>query len=89
MNSGQYRVDYTALKAGSYQVHVKTGGTDIYCGLGEDNKCSPFALTVLPGDTLASMSEAESLFDPIRQFSRSQGRRYGESLPSSQGCLWK
>ena len=65
MNSGQYRVDYTALKAGSYQVHVKTGGTDIYCGLGEDNKCSPFALTVLPGDTLASMSEAESLFDPI------------------------
>jgi hypothetical protein len=65
MSSGQYRVDYTVLKAGSYQVHVKTGGTDIYCGLGEENKCSPFTLTVLPGATLASKCEAESSFDPV------------------------
>ena len=65
LNSGMYRVDYSVLKAGTYQVHVKTGGTDIYCGLGEKNKCSPFALTVLPGATLASNSEAESSFDPV------------------------
>ncbi|KAL9189871.1 hypothetical protein ACHAXT_009546 [Thalassiosira profunda] len=65
LEPGQYRVDYTVLKAGAYQVHVKTGGTDIYCGLGEENKCSPFALTVLPGPTLASNCEVESSFDPI------------------------
>ena len=65
LESGQYRVDYTIIKAGSYQVHVKTGGTDIYCGLGEENKCSPFALEVLPGETLSSSCEAESSFDPI------------------------
>eukprot|EP00970_Alexandrium_tamarense_P002964 scaffold427_cov103-Alexandrium_tamarense.AAC.19 len=65
MSSGQYRVDYSILKAGTYQVHVKTGGTDIYCGLGEDNKCSPFELTVLPGETLASNCEVESSFDPV------------------------
>ena len=65
LKSGMYRVDYTVMKAGTYQVHVKTGGTDIYCGLGEKDKCSPFALTVLPGATLASNSEAESSFDPV------------------------
>ena len=65
LESGQYRVDYNVLKAGTYQVHVKTGGTDIYCGLGEENKCSPFSLTVLPGATLASNCEVESSFDPV------------------------
>jgi len=65
IEDGQYRVDYNVLKAGTYQVHVKTGGTDIYCGLGEDNKCSPFTLTVLPGATLASTCEVEASFDPV------------------------
>ena len=65
LESGQYRVDYTVIKAGSYQVHVKTGGTDIYCGLGEENKCSPFTLEVLPGETFSSNCEVESSFDPI------------------------
>ena len=65
LENGKYRVDYTVLKAGSYQVHVKTGGTDIYCGLGEENKCSPFILTVLPGATLASNCEVESSFNPV------------------------
>ena len=65
LENGKYRVDYNVLKAGSYQVHVKTGGTDIYCGLGEENKCSPFILTVLPGATLASNCEVESSFDPV------------------------
>ena len=62
---GKYRVDYTIIKAGTYQVHVKTGGADIYCGLGEENKCSPFTLEVLPGETLPSNCEVESSFDPI------------------------
>ena len=65
LESGQHRVDYTVLKAGTYRVHVKTGGTDIYCGLGEEDKCSPFTLTVLPGATLASNCEVESSFDPV------------------------
>ncbi|KAL3774885.1 hypothetical protein ACHAW5_007303 [Stephanodiscus triporus] len=65
LDSGKYRVDFTVLKAGSYQVHVMTGGTDIYCGLGEENKCSPFTLTVLPGATLASNCETESSFNPV------------------------
>eukprot|EP00804_Cyclotella_cryptica_P021433 CCRYP_005783-RA/>CCRYP_005783-RA protein AED:0.00 eAED:0.00 QI:831/1/1/1/1/1/3/2372/6166 len=65
MSSGQYRVDFIVLKAGTYQVHVKTGGTDIYCGLGEEQKCSPFTLTVLPGATLPSNCEAESSFNPV------------------------
>ena len=58
--SGIYRVEYTPMKAGSYVVHVRTGGNDIYCGLGEINRCSPFDLTVAPGPTLPSMCEAQS-----------------------------
>jgi len=60
IGSGQYRVNYTLTKAGMYTVHAKTGGTDIYCGLGEENRCSPFSLTVVPGPTVGSMCEAES-----------------------------
>jgi len=56
IGSGQYRVEYILNKAGKYTVHVKTGGTDIYCGLGEQNKCSPFDLTVKPGPTVPSLS---------------------------------
>ena len=65
LESGQYRVDYTIIKAGNYQVHVKTGGTDIYCGLGEENKCSPFTLEILPGETLSSNCEVESSFGSV------------------------
>ncbi len=65
LETGHHRVDYTVLKAGTYRVHVMTGDTDIYCGLGEENKCSPFSLTVLPGATLASNCEVESTFDPV------------------------
>jgi hypothetical protein len=61
MEGGRYRVDYTLMRAGMYQVHVRTGGTDIYCGNGENEKCSPFALQVTPGPAFASTSEAESL----------------------------
>lgn len=59
-NEGRYRVEYTAVKAGDYKVHVKTGGNHIYCGLGEENKCSPFDMKVVSGPTVASMCEAES-----------------------------
>jgi hypothetical protein len=41
LDSGKYRVDFSVLKAGSYQVHVKAGGMNIYCGLGKEEKCSP------------------------------------------------
>lgn len=61
IGKGQYKVEYTLLQAGLYKVHVKTtGGTDIYCGLGEQRKCSPFDLVVKPGQTVAGMSEVES-----------------------------
>ena len=58
--SGQYAVEYTALKAGRYKVSVRTGGMDIYCGLGATSPCSPFDLTVSPGPVSAATSEAES-----------------------------
>ena len=48
------------LKADNYSVFVKTAGTDIFCGRGEEEKCSPFSLTVEPGATVAQTSEAES-----------------------------
>jgi PA14 domain./Fibronectin type III domain./Filamin/ABP280 repeat. len=60
IEGGRYRVEYTLLKAGDYVVHVRVGGTDIYCGKGEAEKCSPFRLRVDPGHSVASMSEAES-----------------------------
>jgi len=60
---GKYRVEFRLLQSGTYEVHVKTGGHHIYCGLGEENKCSPFSLDVFPGPTIASMSEAQSIND--------------------------
>ena len=65
VEGGKYRVDYTLTKAGYYQVHVRTGGSVIYCRQGEKNKCSPFALTVLPGRTVPSMCEGESSLTSI------------------------
>lgn len=65
LDLGQCSVDFTVLKAGTYQVLVKTGDTDIYCCLGEDNKCSPFTLMVLLGTTLAYTCDAESSFNPV------------------------
>lgn len=60
VEGGKYRVDYTLMKAGQYKFHVRTGGTDIYCGKGEKMRCSPFDVNVEPGPTIASTSEAES-----------------------------
>ena len=61
VGNGQYKVQYVIPKAGDYQVSVRTGdGRHIFCGLGEENKCSPFALTVRPGTTVPAVSEATS-----------------------------
>ena len=65
LDSGQYRVDFNVLKGCTCQVHVKTVGIAIYYGLGEENKCLPFTLTVLPGATLASNCEAHSVQSTI------------------------
>ena len=82
IGSGQYRVDYILNKAGKYTVHVKTGGTDIYCGLGEQNKCSPFDLTVKPGPTVPSLCEAGSVLpatsSPVGEDSHMVEVRAGE-----------
>jgi hypothetical protein len=40
---GLYRVDYTLTVQGNYTITIQMGGTDIYCGRGAANKCSPFA----------------------------------------------
>ena len=37
------------------------GGTHIYCGLGVIDKCSPFAVTVVPGPTSHETTEATGL----------------------------
>ena len=60
VGDGEYDVTYTALKSGTYELSVKTGGTDIFCGLGDADRCSPFTLTVEPGAATAYTSEAES-----------------------------
>lgn len=39
---------------------VRTGGHDIYCGNGEEEKCSPFDLTVFPGPVVPERCEVES-----------------------------
>jgi len=63
-SAGQYLVNYTPLKAGTYTVSVKTGGNHIYCGQGSADSCSPFDLVVSPGATVASTSEVASLVAP-------------------------
>jgi len=62
--SGVYNVSYTALLSGNYSLSIKMGGTDIYCGMGQDMKCSPFNVTVYPAETRASSSEAQGSFAP-------------------------
>ena len=61
IGNGQYKVQYVIPKAGDYQVSVRTvDGQHIFCGMGEENKCSPFALSVRPGETVTTVSEATS-----------------------------
>lgn len=60
---GLFKASYTPLKSGMYALTVEMGGYNIYCGRGEANKCSPFALNVSPGPTVPIMSEAESPAD--------------------------
>ncbi|KAH8055104.1 hypothetical protein JL722_8529 [Aureococcus anophagefferens] len=66
IGDGQYSIAYMPLKSGDYALHVKTGGSDIYCGLGDSDACSPFALDVAPG--AATASEAESAPAPRMDF---------------------
>ena len=61
LGDGRYSVEYTALKAGAYSLSVRTGGIDIQCGAGEAAQCSPFAVDVEPGPTVASSCEAEAI----------------------------
>ena len=51
IGDGQYEVSYMPTVSGTYTVSVVMGGTDIYCGLGAAEKCSPFELYVEPGAT--------------------------------------
>lgn len=60
LGNGLFDVAYFPLLAGDFTLSVKMGDWDIYCGLGELLKCSPFSLTVSPGSTVSAMSEVES-----------------------------
>ena len=60
VGSGLFKATYIPLKSGPYEVSIKMGGYDIYCGRGVMNSCSPFSLAVSPGPTVATVSEAES-----------------------------
>ncbi|KDO30965.1 hypothetical protein SPRG_04153 [Saprolegnia parasitica CBS 223.65] len=71
LGSGQYQVQYKALLSGSYQLSITIGGTDIYCGLGHANKCSPFTVVVAPGKTVPYTSTATG-FSPPRMDSLSE-----------------
>eukprot|EP00953_Heterococcus_sp_UTEX-ZZ885_P018963 10595-Heterococcus_DN1.PRE.1 len=60
LGNGKFRVTYTATMAGPYKLYVQTAsGMDIYCGLGQANKCSPFDVEVAPGAAVGSVSEAQ------------------------------
>lgn len=80
VEAGKYLVEYTLFKAGMYKVHVRTGGTDIFCGLGEDNKCSPFTLEVTPGEISPQMSEVESINPIIDSLSEARAGETGTAL---------
>jgi len=80
VQAGKYRVEYTLFKAGTYTVHVRTGGTDIYCGLGEYNKCSPFTLEVSPGETSPKMCEVESISLVADSLSEARAGETGTAL---------
>ena len=68
LGNGLFSCNYLPLYAGIYQVSVKMGDFDIYCGQGETNKCSPFSLTVDPGPTVSAMSEAESPYNQTMDY---------------------
>lgn len=77
VESGKYRADFILLKSGMYKVHVRTGETDIFCGLGEQNKCSPFTLEVLPGLSAPHMCEVESANDTYDSLSEARAGQTG------------
>ena len=58
IGNGKYQCDYVAQVAGAYSYSITMGGTDIYCGSGSANKCSPFAITVAPGPAAYTTSDA-------------------------------
>ena len=64
LGEGKYRVEYTALRSGKWQLSIMAGGTDIYCGLEESQSCSPFTVSVAPGPVIAHSTEAESRLPP-------------------------
>ena len=68
LGNGLFSCTYLPLYAGSYRLSVQMGDFDIYCGQGEMNKCSPFALTIEPGPTVSAMSEAESPYNQTMDY---------------------
>jgi hypothetical protein len=60
LGGGLFSATYTPLKSGNYQIFVRMGDRDIYCGRGESSKCSPFSLYINPGQTVSLTSEIES-----------------------------
>ena len=89
LGEGLFKASYLPLASGPYQIHVEMGGRDIYCGLGEDDKCSPFALTVIPGPTVPSMSEVESpSFEVMDYLLEAVTGEFGLFLHPGEGCLW-
>lgn len=68
LGNGLFSCTYLPLYAGSYQLSVRMGDFDIYCGHGESNKCSPFALTVNPGPTVSAVTEAESPYNQTMDY---------------------
>jgi hypothetical protein len=68
LGNGLFSVSYIPLLAGQYSLSVKMGDWDIYCGLGEQKKCSPFSLVVEPGRTVSMTSEVESPYNQTMDF---------------------
>ncbi|CAM9800578.1 unnamed protein product [Ectocarpus sp. 6 AP-2014] len=65
IGDGAYSISYVATKAGNYSLSVRTAaGAHIYCGLAQEEACSPFEVVVSPGPTTASTCEAEGDASP-------------------------
>jgi hypothetical protein len=61
IGGGAYACEYIGAKSGRYLVDIQLAGTNIYCGNGTLDACSPFTVTIEPGLTTHETSVATGI----------------------------